>query len=102
MTTQAEAHQAVSDAFASGTIVSTDTKSLHAHLLALSNQDVANNTIQHREIIRGMTINNLLLQRHIDRIDTQNTRTQWLVIILAVASLIGTGVQIYLAFPARS
>ena len=98
MTTQAEAHQAVSDAFANGSISSADTKTLKAHLLALANQDVANNTIQHREMIRGMTINNLLLQRHIDHIDRQNTRTQWLVILLAAASLVGTGVQIYLAF----
>ena len=86
-------------AFRDGKIASCDTATLQAHLIALSNQQIHNDTIQHRDIIRGITINNLLLQRHIENINRKNTITQWLVIVLAIASLAGTVTQIYMAIP---
>jgi hypothetical protein len=48
--------------FKDGTLLSCDTRTLQNHLLALSNQQIRNESIQHRDVIRGITINHILLQ----------------------------------------
>lgn len=77
------------------------------HLYGLSNQNNTNQGTQHRDIIRGLTINTILLQRHLDRLqdhigllNRQNSNTQKLVIALTVASLIGTVAQVWYAYRA--
>jgi len=90
-----EQWEAASKAFENGSIESCDNATMRAHLLALSNQQIHNDSIQHRDVIRGITLNHILLQRHINDLDRQNTKTQRWVIALAVASLIGTAVQVY-------
>lgn len=92
-----EQWEAASKAFESGTIEQCSNAELRAHLLALSNQSIHNASIQHRDVIRGITLNHLILQHHIDRLDCQNTKTQRWFMALAVASLIGTAVQVYYA-----
>lgn len=88
---------ATEKAFVENTISDCDDKELQKHLLLLSIEPVPNTSVQHRNIIRGITINQILLQRHIDRLNKQNSKTQWLVVALTVASLIGTGSQVWYA-----
>ena len=90
-----EAWEAAGKAFEDGSIESCGNATMRAHLLALSNQQIYNDSIQHRDVIRAITLNHILLQRHINDLDRQNTKTQRWVIALAVASLIGTAVQVY-------
>ena len=92
-----EQWEAANKAFESGAIEKCTDAELRAHLLSLANQSIQNASIQHRDVIRGLTLNHLILQRHIDRLDRQNTRTQCWFMALAVASLIGTAAQVYYA-----
>ena len=87
-------YQPMEDAFRDGVIASETSDVLQKHLLALSNQVIRSDAVQHRDIIRGITINHILLQRHIDGLNKQNSKTEKLVIAFTVASLIGTGVQV--------
>lgn len=84
-------------AFLTGKVMSDDNETLLNHLSGLANQNNINEGTQHRDIIRGITINHLLLQHHIDNLNKQNSRTQKLVVALTVASLIGTAVQVWYA-----
>ena len=89
-----ENYEAAHSAFRSGEVLTQDNEKLIAHLYGLSNQNNINEGTQHRDIIRGITINHILLQRHIDGLNKQNTKIQRWVIALAVAALISSVVQI--------
>jgi hypothetical protein len=87
-------------AFHTGDVLKADNKTLLRYLSGLTNQPNSNDRTQSRDIIRGLTINNILLQRHvtelqghITRLDEKNSVTTYAVIALTVASLIGTGIQ---------
>ena len=88
---------ATEKAFVENTIPDCDDETLQKHLLLLSIEPIPNTFVQHRNIIRGITINHILLQRHIDRLNKQNSKMQWLVVALTIASLIGTGSQVWYA-----
>jgi hypothetical protein len=88
---------ATEKAFVENTITDCDDEALQKHLLLLSIEPIPNTSVQHRNIIRGITINHILLQRHIDRLNKQNSKMQWLVVVLTIASLIGTGSQVWYA-----
>ena len=90
-------YEAAEEAFRTRAVLSQDNETLLAHLHGLSNQNNINTGTQHRDIIRGITINHILLQRHIDGLNKQNSRTQKLVIALTSASLIGTVAQVWYA-----
>lgn len=93
-------YQAVEDAFRDGTVEQKDAATLQKYLVALTNQVVHNDSVRHREIIRGITINHILMQRHIDGLNNQNRKTECWVIALAVASLIATASQTWFAYVA--
>jgi hypothetical protein len=90
-------YQPVEDSFREGRIESEDSATLGAYLHALSNQPVHNELVRHRDIIRGITINHILLQRHIADLDKKNATTQKLVIVLTVASVLTGALQIWYA-----
>lgn len=90
-----ENYEAADKSFRSGSVLSDDNEKLIAHLYGLSNQNNTNSGTQHRDMIRGITINHILLQRHIDSLNKQNAKTQKWVIALAVAALISSVVQIF-------
>lgn len=92
-------YQPVEDAFSNGQLESQDSDTLKKHLLALSNQPIHNELVRHRDIIRGLTINHLLLQRHIETLNRQNSKTQRWFMVFAVISAIGA-VAPYLMPPA--
>lgn len=81
-------YQLVEDAFSNGQVESQDSDTLKKYLLALSNQPIHNELVRHRDIIRGITINHLLLQRHIETLNQQNSKTQRWFMVFAVISAI--------------
>ncbi|MGH9575819.1 MAG: hypothetical protein ACRD3R_00160 [Terriglobales bacterium] len=103
-----EDYEAAHSAFQRGAIVNADDETLLKHLHGLSNQYNINTGTQHRDVIRGLTIQHILLKRHVDmlqahisRLNNQNTTLQVIVIVLAAAAVIGTGVQTYVALNPR-
>lgn len=106
-----ENYETADEAFRTGKVLTQDNETLLAHLHGLSNLRNENEGTQHRDIIRGVTINNILLQRHINALqshitalDAKNSKLQWWVMVLAIAALIGTivqtigtGIQTYIA-----
>lgn len=88
-------YQPVEDAFRDGNIADKSNVELSNFLIALSNEVVYSENVRHRDIIRGLTINQLLLQRHIDSLNKQNSKIQKWVIALAAASLISSIIQIF-------
>ena len=104
-----ERYEEAHAAFMNGGLDTHSDEQLITYLSGLSNQNNTNTGTQHRDVIRGLTINNILLKRHIDklqahisRLNDQNTKTQYLVIALTIASLIGTAAQIWYAYRADS
>ena len=88
-------YESADKAFRIGKVLSDDNETLLSHLSGLSNLTNINTGTQHRDIIRGITINHILLQRHIDNLNKQNSKTQRWVMVLAVAALISSIVQIF-------
>ena len=95
-----EAHAA----FRTGSVLTDSDERLLLYLSGLSNQANINPGTQHRDIIRGLTINSILLKRHIEslqghitELNAKNSVTTWAVIVLTVASLTGTGMQTWYA-----
>ena len=94
-------YQPVEDAFRDGKIDEQSNVNLSSFLIALSNEVVPNENVRHRDIIRGLTINHILLQRHIDFLNKQNSKTQRWFMVFAVISAIGA-VAPYLMPPATT
>lgn len=88
--------QDLQNALNDGSIESANSETLKKYLILLS-QNSGPWAAKQEYIVIGNTINQILLQRHIDGLNKQNTRTQILVIALTIASLIGTGVQVWYA-----
>ena len=88
-----ESYESAHEAFRTQRILSDSNEKLIEYLHGLSNQNNINTGTQHRDIIRGLTINHILLQRHINGLNRQNEKTQRWVIALAVAALIAAVVQ---------
>lgn len=90
-----ENYESAHEAFRTQSILSDSNEKLIEYLHGLSNQNNINTGTQHRDIIRGLTINHILLQRHIDGLNKQNSKTQKLVIVLTIAALVSSIVQIF-------
>lgn len=91
-------------AFLTKAVLTQDNETLLEHLHGLSNQNNINVGTQHRDVIRSITINNILLQRHINSLqshitalDAKNSKLQWWVMTLAVAALASAIVQTTIA-----
>ena len=84
-----------SKAFDENLLDDCDNETLRKYLISFATEPIPNTAVQHRNIIRGITINHILLQRHIDNLNKQNTKTQNWVIALAVTALISSVVQIF-------
>jgi len=93
-------YESAHKSFRSGEVMLEDNETLISHLSGLANQNNINEGTQHRDIIRGITINHILLQRHIDGLNKQNSRTQKLVIALTAAALLSGIPQIWFAYSA--
>lgn len=83
-------HDEVDAAFGDGSILTASEEDLVRHLQTLCTGSITNGNIQYREIIRGITINHIQMARTIDRLNRQNTILTWVVILLAMASMVAT------------
>src|SRR5258708_5419437 len=87
----------VNKAFDSGSVFSATPEKLVDYLKSLAIEDVPNTTVQHRQIIRAMVINHLQLVRLIQDLDRRNTYVAITLIVIAIASLVASGVQVWAA-----
>ena len=81
--------------FATGEILKVPEETLQKYLWSLCSEGIDNERVRHRAIVRALTINHIQMQKHIDKLNKQNNRLQWLVAILAAASLTTGGIQVY-------
>lgn len=84
----------VNDAFNDGSFLMRTDEELISYLHMLSIEPNYNPQLQHLAIIRAQTINDLLMKRHIEKLDKQSTKTQHWFMVLAVASLIASLIDI--------
>ena len=94
-------------AFHTGDVLNANNATLLRYLSGLANTRNTNEGTQHRDVIRGLTINNILLQRHVENLqshitllDHKNSTTQKLVVVLTIAALAGSVSQIWYAYKA--
>ena len=92
-----EDYEAANESFRTGAIYSCNDAMLRRHLSGLANQNNTNTGTQHRDIIRGLTINAILQERHIDTLETRSAKTQTLITWLTIAAVVGTSVQTIVA-----
>ena len=93
-------YESANTAFRMGKVLTDGNEKLLEHLSGLSNLTNTNTGTQHRDIIRGITINHILLQRHIEALqthisalDAKNTTLQKWVAALAFAALVAGAAQ---------
>lgn len=87
--------QEVNTAFVDGSFINKDDNELISYLTVLAREPSYNQNLQHLAIIRAQTINDLLMKRHVDKLDKQNLKTQRWFMALAVASLFASIVDIF-------
>ena len=88
--------QDLRNALNDGSIESVDSETLKKYLVLIS-RSTGPWKFDEGHIVIGNTLNHILLQRHIEGLNKQNAITQYLVIALTIASLIGTTSQIWYA-----
>jgi hypothetical protein len=93
-------YKSILNDFESGSIIDANRETLQRHLLTISQNATGDDAIQARDIVQALTINHLILQRHIDGLERRSNRTQNVVILLTVASLLGTGIQSWFSYRA--
>lgn len=74
--------------FDQGIIFDASDEELKNALKDLSTGNVSNETVRHREIIRGITINTIINQRYIDKLEYRNQLLSWVIIALTTTSII--------------
>ncbi len=73
--------------------LASDEKLIEA-LKQLSTGHVPNNMVRHREVIRALVINTILNKRHLERLDSQNRKLTYVVVVLMVIDIVLFLVQI--------
>jgi len=88
------------EALQSGSINNATPRELHRWLVALNSGTIPNTMVHPREIIKGITINYILIERALvqfedtmKKMDAANQKTQRLVIILAIIAIIVGAIQ---------
>lgn len=91
-------YEAADKAFNTSSVLTDSNELLLKYLAGLSNQRNVNEGTQHRDVIRGLTINHLLLQRHVDALEKRSSVMQRVVIVLTIITLVATLGQLVAAF----
>ena len=94
-------YRAALSAFETGAIFSSSRIDLRRYLLAISQNVTGDDGIQARDIAQALTLNHLVLQRHIDELEKKSKLTTYLVIALTIASLAATAAQAWFAYKAE-
>lgn len=92
---QIASFQEVNTAFVNRSFATKTDAELKSYLTVLAREPSYNQNLQHLAIIRAQSINDLLLQRHIEKLDKQSAKTQRWFMVLAVASLFASLIDIF-------
>ncbi|MDP3014125.1 MAG: hypothetical protein Q8M92_07790 [Candidatus Subteraquimicrobiales bacterium] len=92
---RAKLQDEISATFRDGKILTASEEELQKYLMSLCSEHVPNDMVRHRETIRALTINHIQMQRHIDKLNKQNTVLQIIIIVLTVIVIITATVQTY-------
>jgi hypothetical protein len=95
-------HSEMSQVFEHGDITQASPEDLQRYLQVCCSGSIPNTTVHPREIIRGITINNVQmgrvickLEETIERLNAENSKKDKWIMILAIASLIATAAGIF-------
>jgi hypothetical protein len=91
----------IKGAFGSQAIASFSDKELVEALIVLAANRTGDDSVYVQDGIQAMSINHLILQRTISGIERRSNWTTWIVIVLAVVSVIASIVQIWVSLPAH-
>ena len=97
---QSHGYKEVQSAFGDGSFSQADQDTLRRYISAIAKNATGDDAVQSRDIVQALTINHLSLQRHIEGMEARNKRTQIFVVVLALASLLGTAGQAWWAYKA--
>ena len=75
-------------AFEEGSVFGADEQTLQTYLKSLCTEDVPNEGVRHRELLRGFTINYIQIARLIALLEARNNKTQFWFMILAIGSIV--------------
>ncbi|OJV17710.1 MAG: hypothetical protein BGO12_13025 [Verrucomicrobia bacterium 61-8] len=75
-------------AFETNTVWNADASTLQEYLRQLNSDKIINSYVQHRAVVRALTINHIQLTRLIHDLDKRNNKTQLWFMILAIGSLL--------------
>lgn len=90
-------HDDVNSAFKTNAVLTEPDERLIAYLRVLCNEPIRSDEVRLLANNRCITINTILTQRFMRRMDTVTTRYTWVVIILALASLGAAIAQVWVA-----
>ena len=86
----------VVSAFNDETVIKKDSETLQKFLLLIANNATGDDAAQARDIVQGLTINHILLQRHIEKIENGNRNIQIIIVILMIISIATSCIQIWI------
>jgi hypothetical protein len=78
----------IATAFDQGTVFEAEEKTLRLYLEFLCSEDVPNEAVRHRELLRGITIHYIQLTRLIALLESRNKNTQFWFMLLAIGSIV--------------
>lgn len=82
-------------AFQDGSVFTADDAALNRYLSYLSSNSVPNDTVRHREVIRGLTINTIKTFRFVDAANRANKRYTLIIIFLSTIAIAVSGFSIW-------
>jgi hypothetical protein len=77
----------IQTAFEDGSVFDADEETLLTYLKSLCSLDVLNETVRHRELLRGITIHYIQTARLIASLEARNKKTQFWFMLLAIGSI---------------
>ena len=83
--------------FQDGSIRSATVEELEASVSGLATTSIQNDSVRHEALVMADAIHSILLRRLLDEQEKRNAKTQRWFMVLAIGSLISSGVQIVLA-----
>ncbi len=84
--------------FEFGDISAKSDDDLRRYLVAICRNETGNDAVYARDIMRVGTLNQLLLSRHIAKLDAASVRMQRWFMVLAILSLVAAGLQVAVGF----
>lgn len=89
-------HDDVISAFNTNSVLTDSNERLLGYLRVLCSEVIRSDEVRLLANNRCITINTILTQRFMKKMDDVTTRYTWVVIILTVASLLASGAQVWL------